>query len=222
MAVRRVGDSLGLDGGVDCDPLQLAMADSFRFDRDRDGFGQKRLQITRPNSTPPACHGRPIERQGVLEMRLATERLKVWVLQPSRAGLLIAQPFHVLEQMHARHQPRRQTSPPLGSRDRAAQTRHRTGSSRSVRPAAKAHVPDQIIASRVLRKRSPVGVSGFCGRITNLDGQSQQCDRTTSPLARESLACTGVRNRKTLAQSLTKPCKTHYLKSPIMDDPPMA
>jgi len=35
MAVRRVGDSLGLDGGVDCDPFQLAMADSFRFDRDR-------------------------------------------------------------------------------------------------------------------------------------------------------------------------------------------
>ena len=48
------------------------------------------------------------------EMRLAAERLKIRVLQPGRAGLLIAQPLHVLEQMHARHQPRRQTSSPLG------------------------------------------------------------------------------------------------------------
>ena len=50
----------------------------------------------------------------MLKMRLAAERLKIRVLQPGRAGLLIAQPLHVLEQMHARHQPRRQTASPLG------------------------------------------------------------------------------------------------------------
>ena len=44
----------------------------------------------------------------MLEMALAAEGLKVRVLHPSRAGLLVRQALHVLEQMQPSHQPCRQ------------------------------------------------------------------------------------------------------------------
>jgi hypothetical protein len=56
MAVRRMRHRLGLHGGVDGDPLQLALADRLGSDRNHNGFGQQGLQITRADALAPAGH----------------------------------------------------------------------------------------------------------------------------------------------------------------------
>ena len=89
VAVGRMRHRLGLHRGVDRHPFQLALAHRFGLHGHRDGLGQQRLQIIRPDPLAPAGHRRAVERQPMLEMRLAAEGLKVRVLQPGRAGFLV-------------------------------------------------------------------------------------------------------------------------------------
>ena len=89
VAVGRVRDGLGLHGGVNGNPFQLALAHRFGLHGNGNGLGQQRLQIIRPDPLAPAGHRGAVCRQAMLEMHLAAEGLKVRVLQPRRAGFLV-------------------------------------------------------------------------------------------------------------------------------------
>ena len=111
MAVGRVRHRLGLNRGVDRDPFQLPFIHSLCLDGHGDGFGKQRLQVIGPDPLAPAGHRGAVNRQPVLEVRLAAEGLKVWVLQPGRTGLLVGETLHVLEQMQSGHEACRRPTP---------------------------------------------------------------------------------------------------------------
>ena len=106
MTVGRMRNGFGLHGGVHRDALKLPLIHGLCFHGHGNAFGQQRLQILGPDPLAPACHQRSVDRQLVLEIRLAAEGLKVGVLQPGCAGFLIGKTFHVLEQMQPGHEAR--------------------------------------------------------------------------------------------------------------------
>ena len=114
MAVGRVRHRLGLNRGVDRDPFQLPFIHSLCLDGHGDGFGKHRLQVIGPDPLAPAGHRGAVNRQPVLEVRLAAEGLEVWVLQPGRTGLLVGETLHVLQKMQPGHQPCRQAMAAFG------------------------------------------------------------------------------------------------------------
>lgn len=58
-------------------------------------------------------HRRVVEGRMMLKVGAAAERLHIRVLEPDRAGPLVAQPLHVFEQMQPCHQTSLQTATAL-------------------------------------------------------------------------------------------------------------
>ena len=106
-------DTHGLHGGVHRYALKLSLTHGLGLHSHRDRFGQKGLQIIRPDPLAPSGHRGAVEGSPMLKMRLAAEGLEVRVLQPGRAGLFVRQSLHVLEQVQPGHKARRQPAPTL-------------------------------------------------------------------------------------------------------------
>lgn len=92
-----------LHRGIDCDALKLSLTYGLGLHSHRDRFGQQGVQIIRPDPLAPARHRGAVDRQAMLEMRLAPEGLEVGIFQPGCAGLFVRQSLHVLEQMQPGH-----------------------------------------------------------------------------------------------------------------------
>ena len=108
--VGRMGDGLGLDGGVDRHPLQVLRSQRSGLVGDGQALLKQRREMLLTQTLPPAGQRRAVEGQGVLKAQLA-EQLEIRVLQPTRAQRLVADccadrlaADHPLK-AHAPHQP---------------------------------------------------------------------------------------------------------------------
>ena len=110
MAIDWMSDRFSLNRRIHRYPLELALADGLCLDRDLNRLRQQRLQSVRSDPLVPADHRRVVEGQMMLKVGAAAERLHIQVLEPDRAGLLVAQPLHLFEQMQPCHQVVRQTA----------------------------------------------------------------------------------------------------------------
>jgi hypothetical protein len=72
-----------------------------------------RLDLVRPDALAPARHRGALQRQFVLKVALAAERLEVRVLHPLGTDFFVGQRLDVLQKVQADHQPGRQAGASL-------------------------------------------------------------------------------------------------------------
>ena len=106
--IGRMGDRLGLNGGVHHHPLQVLGLDRPGLVGHRQALLQQGRNLLLAQPLAPAGQRRTIEGQLVAEHQFAAEVLEVRVLHPAVAQRLIGQVVHVLEDEQPGHQPRRQ------------------------------------------------------------------------------------------------------------------
>ena len=107
--IGRMGDRLGLHGGVHRHPLQvLGLASAPVLCTDRQALLDQGHELVLAQALAPAGQRRAVERQLVAERQLAAEVLVIRVLQPARAQRLVTEAVHVLQDEQPGHQPGRQ------------------------------------------------------------------------------------------------------------------
>ena len=116
-----MGHRLGLDGGVDRDPLEVLGGQSACVVGDPQALLKQRREALFAEPLAPARQRRAVEGQLVPEHMLAAEILEVRILNPARAERFVAQRMHVLEDEQTRHQTDRQRRLAVAGRVNLAQ-----------------------------------------------------------------------------------------------------
>jgi hypothetical protein len=116
LAVGRVRHGFRLHGGVDRHPLQMFVLTRAAALRRGQALGEQLLHALGADALAPTRHRRAVERQPVLEVRLAAEELCIGAVEIARTDHRVGKPIHMLQEMQPDHQPRRQTgaAEPLG------------------------------------------------------------------------------------------------------------
>lgn len=123
LGVGREGHCLGLDGGVDGDPLQIRRAKSAATMSGGQALLDQRCDLVGTHPLAPARHRGAIDRQNMLKERLASEKLEIRVLDPALADQLVGQVVDVLEKMKPHHHPRRNADADVLDGEHREQTR---------------------------------------------------------------------------------------------------
>lgn len=111
--VRRIGDVLFHDGGVDRHAPGAVLVDGAGFLPRPDGLGQQPFDTFLADTPPPAGQRRGVDRRTMLEERLPGEMLIIRVLDPTSDHRLVRQPVGVLQIQQPGNQPRVRRRPTL-------------------------------------------------------------------------------------------------------------
>jgi hypothetical protein len=96
LAVGRVANSLGLDGGVDGDALEVLRLGGAGALGGGERLGEEQFEPLGADALAPADHRGAVERQGVLKVGLAAEQLDIGAVEEARAGGFVGEAVHVL------------------------------------------------------------------------------------------------------------------------------
>ena len=214
LAVGRMRHRLGLDGGVDGHAPEVLRLGGAGALRGAERLGEQDLEAFGADALAPAGHGGAVERQGVLEVALGAEQLDVGAVEEAGADGVVGQAIHVLDQVQADHEARRQPrpadslaieraesgGPPRESRSSAAINRStdlqgfrtpRTGPSHK-RMLPPPQTPRKTAAFRVVHGRGRTHPSRRPHRIatTGLYADPAYPDSLSSPRAKKRSALT--------------------------------
>jgi hypothetical protein len=109
--IEGMGDRLGLDRGVDADPLKALLFDRFAPPSRGDRLLQQQLDAVLADAPAPADQRARIDRYLELQVIEAAEVLPVRILDPARDHLLVGEAKGVLQVAEPDHQPDRDARP---------------------------------------------------------------------------------------------------------------
>jgi hypothetical protein len=108
LAVGWVRHRLRLDGSVDGDAFEVLRPCGPGALCGGERLGEQQFELLGADALAPAGHGGAVQRQGVLEVALAAEQLDIGAVEKARAGGIVGEAVHVLDQVQADHEARRQ------------------------------------------------------------------------------------------------------------------